>query len=325
MTIPRRLMTFQKIFARNSVGRSERKRRKRQRKTTEKKEKGGRSGCPYFMDGKRAQAVGMKLGALKLKRPRDFERMRSWVLKLSTASLASLRADAVPENPDYPSIMGDLIGNIINAVPDETEQATILESWDGKHFDAAERPDKFWLVMRLVPDAKKRCEAWKLKVTADQEIEFYGKYVKVLLTCKDAITTNESLHKFFGLMIRFGNFMNVKKKDKARAFELKSLEAIMGCKSRDSQTLLAYIVKFARLHHPPLLEWVNDLEYLKAAARSATAVRDRETEIKSFFDKVKAMKQFVGENSTWSSHDYDVDDVEAIKKRKSTELTWPLV
>ena len=40
--------------------------------------------APSFMEGKRQQNVGMKLGALKLKSARDFERMRSWVLKLNT-------------------------------------------------------------------------------------------------------------------------------------------------------------------------------------------------------------------------------------------------
>merc|ERR1719285_235114 len=288
--------------------------KKKEKKGGDKKKATEQVEAPSFMEGKRQQNVGMKLGALKLKSARDFERMRSWVLKLNTTALSQIRKDAVKDNPDYNEVVGDIIGNIINSVPDETEQQSILDGWDGKNFQHAGRPDQYWLTMRLIPDVKQRATAWRMKVTTDGEMEFYRKYVDVLIQCYEGIKENESLHKFFGIIIRFGNFMNQKKKFQCRAFELKSLDSVLGCKARDSQTLLGYIVKFCREHHKELLSFVEELEFLKNGARAATAVKDRETEITNLFNTIKDMKKFVGENPTWSDKEFDTDIVASLQK-----------
>merc|ERR1719499_2070374 len=267
-----------------------------------------------FMESKRAQAVGMKLGALKLKNDRDFERMRQWVLKLSTASLASLRKDATRDNPQYTEIMGDLISNIIQSVPDENEQKDVEAQWDGKHYDHCARPDKYWIKMRMIPDVAMRATVWRFKVVAEKEIQYFKDYIGMLTDLHTKVRENESLQRFFGLIIRFGNYMNQKKRDRTRAFELNSIDSIVSCKSKDSQTLLGYIVGFCREHHEDLLNWVNELEFIHASSRDATASEDVQSELNQILGKVKQMRSFVGKNPEWGEKEFEEQEVDSLKQ-----------
>eukprot|EP00493_Phyllostaurus_siculus_P023940 UN24277 len=165
-----------------------------------------------FMESKRAQAVGMKLGALKLKNDRDFERMRQWVLKLSTASLATLRKDATRDNPQYTEIMGDLISNIIQSVPDENEQKDVEAQWDGKHYDHCARPDKYWIKMRMIPDVAMRATVWRFKVVAEKELEYFKDYIGMLTELHTQVRENESLLTIFWFDYSFRKLYEPEKK-----------------------------------------------------------------------------------------------------------------
>eukprot|EP00492_Amphilonche_elongata_P003493 TRINITY_DN3815_c0_g1_i1.p1 TRINITY_DN3815_c0_g1~~TRINITY_DN3815_c0_g1_i1.p1 ORF type:complete len:261 (-),score=28.55 TRINITY_DN3815_c0_g1_i1:131-913(-) len=205
--------------------------------------------------------------------------MRLNLLHLNELNLASLRSDAIPGSARYVEIMEDLITSVEVTMPN-AEELSLLMNWDGQHFKAYERVDKYMLTMRLIPNARERAAFWKFKVSLQRNISMFERYIDSIESMCDLIVNSSSLKKFLGIVVRIGNYMNYKsKKNQARVFTLVSLEQLSSCKSKRNVTLLAYIVGFARKFHPDCLEFVQELSNIAAVARKATTVNDKEREL----------------------------------------------
>jgi len=253
------------------------------------------------IDGKKAQNVSIFLISFK----KSDEEIKNAIYMLDKDIL----------NPDD-------LSKVMDNLPNEEDMKLIKQYLDESHdtIDKLERPEQFLYMIWQIPFFRERLETFLYVTNFDQKLAEMDDYVTLVKNATmDLKLKSNNFNKLIQIVWGFGNYMNSgSNKGNAPGFQLRSLLKLKETKSSESKyTLLHHIVKHIESKHKDVLDWVNDLQTAKFAAKvSFQTVKDDFAELEKGLDDCEKKVPLVGP----SSHKYDVfesrmpDQVHACRK-----------
>jgi len=173
-------------------------------------------------------------------------------------------------------IKEDNIGTLIQIVPTDEEQKQVCDHQLASDEVFAE-PENFIKTVSGIKNQVKRLEAWQTKMKFTTDI---GSIKPILQNMDNAIREmkeSKEFHKFLGIVLAFGNYLNGKNKKKVIfGFKIKSLSKLNDTKSADGKvTLLQYIATFVAKEYPEMVDLGSHLKSCGGATKfNGNSIKD---------------------------------------------------
>ncbi|KAK3100755.1 hypothetical protein FSP39_024772 [Pinctada imbricata] len=209
--------------------------------------------------------------------------------------------------------------------PDEIE---MLRGFDGDRTKLGSA-EKFMLCLMALPHYGLRIEGLLVKEEFNTEIEWIRPSIDAVIETAKDIKENKELHELLYLVLLAGNYLNAGNyAGDAAGFKLSSLIKLTETRAnKPRMNLMHYVVMQAEEKNPRLLEFPDEMKFLKDAAPVSVEnlisdINNLANKLKSLSDQVKnvntefqqQMNQFLGNaNSEMGELQEDLKDVESLR------------
>ncbi|WAQ98975.1 FHDC1-like protein [Mya arenaria] len=186
----------------------------------------------------------------------------------------------------------DLIGaeklrNLLKILPSQ-EEVDLFRSFDGDR-NKLGSAEKFFMCLMGLPNYRLRIEGLTIKEEFVANMEYIKPAIDCVIEAAKDIKENKNLHELLYLVLLSGNFLNAGNyAGDAAGFKLSSLLKLTEIRAnKPRMNLMHYVVMQADEKNPSLLNFPDEMKYLKEA--SIVSIDTLAGDIKSLDDKVEAI------------------------------------
>ncbi|XP_076468527.1 uncharacterized protein LOC143299218 [Babylonia areolata] len=181
---------------------------------------------------------------------------------------------------------------LLKQLPSQDE-IDLLKGFDGDR-DKLGNAEKFFLCLMALPNFRMRIEGLLMKEEFTTNMEWIRPSIEALIQAAKDIKENKSLQELIFLILITGNYLNTgNHAGNAAGFKLSSLLKLTEIRAnKPRMNLMHYVVQEAEEKNPRLLQFPEEMKFLKDAAQ--VSVENLTSDVRSLTSKVKAISEQIG-------------------------------